>query len=394
MAARSTVAHRTETLPRRSRRRLILGAVSVVAAATALSVYLWTGRAPSPTPIAGPPASYHIVYRVTDGGSVTTESVWVRRPFESVQVDSLGTAPYLTLVDRLGSQVTEARAAEPFVERVPAAAAQADVRPDVVVQPALERGLLELIGQASVAGRTCTIYRSASSLRAGILAPLSTGGSYTDTCIGPDGLVLRETTYQTGRPSSDRVAVRIAEGPSSVRGADFGLTGSPTPVEQGGGAFSPVTLSSRSPGLNWTPNYLPPGFREVGRYAVIPPQPQVFGQIDNRGADSGGLPGSTVTEIDDVWVRGADVIVMEQGQTLDGSRFSPPTGAETVQLGLLGEGQLQFSGTGPVLTVEPASGRHFIRLSATLDPATVLRIARSIVSAQPGTLTTIPQAAP
>ena len=378
----------------RFRRRRLLIAIAVIgAAAAAAATYLLSGSTARARPVAGTPLAYHVVYRVTVGGSVSTESVWVSRPFESVQVDSEGSVNYLTLVDRLGSQVTAASTAQPFVERVPAAASPTDVRPDVVIQPARQAGLIKFIGQSVVAGRDCTTYRSASSLRAGILAPAGAGGNYTDTCIANDGIVLRETAYKGGVVASDRVAVNVTEGSSSVRGADFGLSGSPTPVIQGGGAFAPLTLTSRSPGLNWAPSYIPSGFREVGRYAVIPPQPQVFGQIDAGGSTSGELPGSTVTEVDDVWVRGADVIVMEQGQTIDGSSFSAPSGAEAVELGALGTGQLQFTGTGPILTAEPASGRHFIRLSATLDPATLLRMARSIVTAPPGTLTTIPQKA-
>lgn len=387
-------SHANGAAPRVSRSRLLVAAGGIASAVAALSVYLLTGTSTPVRPIPESPSAYHIVYRVTVGSSVSTESVWVRRPFESVQVDSLGPSPYLTLVDRLGSQVTEAATAEPFVERVPAAASQTDVRPAVIIAPGIQSGVLKLIGPETVDGRGCTVYRSASSLRAGLLTPVGAPGSYTDTCIEPDGLVLRETTYKAGAVASDRVAVSVAVGLSSVRGADFGLPGNPTPVNQGGGAFARLTLSSRSPGINWAASYIPPGFQEVGRYAVIPPQPQVFGQIDNRSSTASQLPGSTVTEIDDVWVRGADVIVMEQGQTLDGATFPPPSGASTLDLGSLGRGQLQLSGTGPVITAEPASGRHFIRLSGTLDPATLLRIARSIVTVPPGTLTTIPQAEP
>jgi hypothetical protein len=351
--------------------------LTVIAAVAAGSIYLATrstATAAAP-PAGGIPTAYHIVYRVSAARQTSTEAIWVDRPFESVQVDMIGAPPgsaaYLTLVNRLGAQATEAgNAQEALLERVPAAATQSDVRPDIVIQPALRGGLMTLSGHDRIASRDCTIYRTASSLRAGVLAAVGSGGNYTDTCIGADGLILRETTFKGGAVSSDRVAISVQEGLRSVDKADFGLTGPPTPAEQGGGAFRALTLTSRSPGINWTLGYVPPGFREMGRYAVIPPQPQGLGPIDAGAPNqTGSLPGSTV-----------------------GATFPPPQGAPRVDLGSLGSGQIQLSGTGPIISAEPSSGVHFIRLSGTLPPETLLQVARSIVTAPPGTLTTIPPA--
>jgi hypothetical protein len=98
-----------------------------------------------------------------------------------------------------------------------------------------------------------------------------------------------------------------------------------------------------------------------------------------------------ITEIDDVWVRGPDVIILQEGESLDGAKFAPPSGIETVNLGALGPAQVQISGTGTTVTAEPTAGQHFLRLSATLDPSAVIDLARSIARAPSGTLTTIPQ---
>src|SRR5438270_190393 len=232
------------------------------------------------------PAAYHVVYRVTSNGSASTESLWVARPFESADVDLGGAPPgqdaYLTVVYRLGDQVTMAGGgAQALLMRVPAAASPADVRPDVIAAAALQAGLLRRMGHERIAGRSCTVYRSAAPLRSGPL-----------TAVGP-------------------------------------------------------------------PNQL-------------------------------GLPGSLVAETDIVWVRGPDVIVLQQGGTLNGARFAAPAGARPVDLGAaggLGPGQLEITGTGSVVSAEPASAVHFLRLSGTLDPSTMLALARSIVRAPPGTLT-------
>ncbi|HMC38361.1 MAG TPA: hypothetical protein VKI19_01785 [Acidimicrobiales bacterium] len=341
------------------------------------------------------PAAYHVVYRVTSNGSASTESLWVARPFESADVDLGGAPPgqdaYLTVVYRLGDQVTMAGGgAQALLMRVPAAASPADVRPDVIAAAALQAGLLRRMGHERIAGRSCTVYRSAAPLRSGPLTAVGSGSTYTDTCIDGDGLILGETVVKAGAVTSERVAVHVSVGAASTSDAEFSLSGPATPVSQGGGAFTPLTPDSRPPGINWTLGRVPPGFEEVGRYAVIPPQPGVFGQIDQGPPNQLGLPGSLVAETDIVWVRGPDVIVLQQGGTLNGARFAAPAGARPVDLGAaggLGPGQLEITGTGSVVSAEPASAVHFLRLSGTLDPSTMLALARSIVRAPPGTLT-------
>jgi hypothetical protein len=389
-------------VPVRPRRRWPLVAVLAMAltATVATALYFTSNHrslriVPGPSTLFSVPTAYHIVYRVTTDGEVSTEAVWVDRPFESVDVDLAGSPPgdssYLTMVYRLGAQVTGAGGAQALDLRVPAEATPADVRPDAIVQAGLRAGLLKMMGHDRFAGRDCTVYRSAAPLRSGPLAAVRSASTYADTCIDSAGLVLREADVKAGHISSERVAVSVAVGAGSVSGAEFGLSGPKTPVDQGGGAFAPLTLTSWPPGTNWTVGSLPPGFRELGHFAVIPPQPQAFGQIDTAEPNPVGLPGSVITEIDDVWVRGTDVIILQEGESLDGAKFAAPTGIEAVNLGALGSGQVQISGTGTTVTAEPTGGEHFLRLSATLDPSTVIQLARSIVRAPSGTLTTIPQ---
>jgi hypothetical protein len=391
-------------LPGRRRRRSTLLAagvvVSVVAVASTLVAVSSGGAGPAVEAFAVP-ASYHVTYDVTTAqesngsGSESTEQLWVRRPFDSVDITydgaPPGTTPSLTLVYRLGVQVLEAANAQAGLLHVPAGAAPPDVRADVVVPAAVRAHELKPVGHAAVLGRRCQVFRSAAPLRTGPLPRLRSQSSYVDTCIDRAGIVLRETQVSGGRIRSDRRAVLVQTGAAALAGASFDLPGTATPFDSGGGAFTPLTLTSRPPGSSWAPARLPGGFRHLGRFAVVPPQPQLFGQGGN-GYGSMGLPGGLVTEMDDVFVRGADVIVLQQGSTLNGAAFRPPANAVGVDLGPLGRGQLLIAGNATTVVAEPGNGKGFVRLSGTLATDELLALMRGLVKQPGGTLTRLPPA--
>jgi len=373
------------------RHRLIVVVVAAVALAGGLAGALASrigGTGSVAIPHYAVPAAYQITYVVTTPhGRPSTERVSVRRPFESVDEflngSPPGTTSYLTIVNRLGAQVLESGTAQPTALEVPAAAAAQDMRADVVVASGLRSHALKYRGAETILGRRCQVFRSAAPLRAGPLQPVSSPSTYTDTCIDGQGLVLREKTVQHGSFVSERRAVDVAVGPSSVTGAPFAMTGAHTPVDSGGGAFTALTFASRPPGGSWALAPPPVGFQWIGRYAVIPPQPSDAG----ASAFSVGPPPGQVSELDDVFVRGIDVIVVQQGSTLNGASFAPPANAQPVALGALGAGQLQIGGSVSTITAEPNGGRRFLRLSGTLPPDELLAIARSLTLQPAGTLT-------
>ena len=127
-------------------------------------------------------------------------------------------------------------------------------------------------------GRSCQIFRSAAPLRAGPLPALRSQSTYVDTCIDSAGIVLRETQVGGGHTLSDRRAVPVQTGSAAVADASFDLTGPATPFDSGGGAFTPLTLTSRPPGGSWALAHPPAGFQHLGRFAAVPPQPQLFGK--------------------------------------------------------------------------------------------------------------------
>jgi len=381
--------------PRRGRRRALglaaaLG-LAVVAAGAALT--WWPGSSAS-TSTVGPfavPNAYSVTYNVTTtGAAATTERLWVRRPFDSVDITyadaSPGTMPSLVTVYRLGVQVLKAVDAQAGLLHVPAAAAPPDVRADLVVPAALRAHKIKLLGSSRVLGRSCQVFRSATPLRAGPLPALRSGSTYVDTCIDAAGIVLRETQVSAGHAVFERRAVAVATGAPAVATAQFGLTGTPTPYDAGGGAFTSLTLTSRPPGGSWAIQQLPNGFTHLGRFAVVPPQPQLFGQGGN-GYGSMGLPGGLVTEMDDVYVHGADVLVLQQGSTLNGATFTPPANGTSVDLGRLGHGQLLIAGNGSTVVAEPGNGKGFVRLSGTFPPDELVTIMRALTRQPAGTLT-------
>jgi hypothetical protein len=123
---------------------------------------------------------------------------------------------------------------------------------------------------------------------------------------------------------------------------------------------------------------------------VEPPQPQAFSATGSGPA--GDPSGALVVTIDDVFARGADVIVIEEGETLNGARFSAPAGGEPVDLGGLGRGQLLLSAVGTTVNAEPANGTRFVRITGTVSPEELIDVARSLspVDQRTSTLVRIP----
>lgn len=379
------------------RRRLVGLGLALVVLATVAAINWWPVSA---TPLASSsftvPTAYSVTYTVTAAGSSPmTERLWVRRPFESVDISYAGAeptaAPSLVTVYRLGVQVLKAANAQAALLHIPAGPAPQDVRADVALPAALHAHKLKVVGHGRVLGRACRVFRSAETLRAGPLPALGSSSTYVDTCIDGAGIVLRETQIRSGRTLLDRSAVQVQTGDAAVATASFDMTGTPTPYESGGGAFTPLTLTSRPPGGSWGIQRLARGFTHLGRFAVVPPQPQLFGQGGN-GYGSMGLPGGLVTEMDDVYVRGADVVVLQQGSTLNGAAFAAPANADSVDLGRLGPGQLLIAGSGSTLVAEPGNRKGFVRLSGTLPTRDLIAMMRALTRQPGGTLTRLPSA--
>src|SRR5205823_5970424 len=187
--------------------------------------------------------------------------------------------------------------------------------------------------------------RSAKSLASPLGARVTGAKDYVDSCVTAAGLVVGEWVVSAGKVVRQRVALKVSVGPGAVSDRSFATAGTHVPLKQGGGRVVTLSPTSRPPGPPfWELPEPPGGFVRLGRFAVVPPQPQL-----SAGPPKAGL----VTTVDDVFVRGADVIVVEQGETLGGSPIAPPSGGTRVDLGALGSGVTSLSPLASSVTAQP-----------------------------------------
>jgi hypothetical protein len=263
----------------------------------------------------------------------------------------------------------------------PPAVAPFDVRLDVVAAEAQRAHLVRPTGTRTVAGRACAVYRSRQSLNAVDLAGTPTTADHVDTCIDAKGLVLSEQRVADGKVTQRREAIAVNIGADAANHR-FATVGDHIPLKNGGGRIVGVTDDSRPPSADyWSLAEPPSGFHHAGRFAVVPPQPKA-------GVTNGQDP--TVTEMADVYLRGADVVVIEQGETIGGVAFSPSTTGEPVDAGKLSDGRMVLSARATTVSALASGKKYFVRVSGTLRPDDLLTIARRLAPTAPGTLVTVP----
>jgi hypothetical protein len=280
----------------------------------------------------GPVRSYRIVYEVEGGGE---EIVTVRRPFLG-RVELEGGA---VRVSDAGVLATRSGGAEWARIEVPIALAVGDLRGDLVDVP-------EDAPQRTLAGRTCRVV--------------------DELCIDDAGLVLAdERRTAVSVDVDDEPADDLFDVPADAITLSF---------DAGGGAVEEIAVDGQ-PGFveTWTLSTVPAGFDHVARYAVAPPP---------LGApvESTGMPRTAdVALVTDVWVRGADVLLLDQGATVGGAPppWSAARGEMDVELGELGRGTaVTDPRMNEVRATRPDDG--FVRVAGTLPVRELVRIARSL----------------
>ena len=330
-------------------------------------------------PLGDEPAGYRIVYVIHEvDAAPTSEVVEVERPFNSTRTT------YAT-ADAQGQPVSVQRSAFGRVElgggdaasqvlAVGPLVAGADLRIATVLDDALERGWLERREQREVAGRRCQVYRAATSVIGGGLAePLADAQEHTDACFDEAGLLLEEWTVVAGEPVRQRVAVDVDAGERAVA-RDLDDAETSIDVQQGGGSTLRLAPGSAPPGPFFVLDEAPPGFEHVGRYSVIPPQAEAFADPMRRG--------TIVASTADVWVRGIDVLVVDQGGTLEQRTvFEPDPRNPTADAGAAGTGELIISLRGSEVRALRPSAR-FVRVYGTLPTAELFAVARALVETE------------
>jgi len=230
---------------------------------------------------------------------------------------------------------------------VPPAVAADDVRFRAIVDDVLEAGV-ERRERREVLGRPCQVYRSLTGLLGRMTAPAA--DDHVDSCVDESGLVLEHVEVFEGEIASRRIAVEIEE--DAPLDDDLFATGEATiPVREGGGGVRRLVPGSRPPGTFWELPSPPAGFEAMGRYSVVPPQPENFGDPARIAFRRAGVA--------DVWVRGPDVLVIDQGGTLQGAApFEMAPDTPRIDVGALGEAEVVLTGTGAEVRVLLPGGRY------------------------------------
>lgn len=254
-----------------------------------------------------PPASYRITYDIVENELARTETVTVRRPYESLvrsERDGETVSGSATSRARLWTYLTDREGwlvLQPELHR-----AAFDQRPLTAMAMAISLGRAEEAGTGTFLGRSCRVFVTGQPLgSSGITAP--SDAESTELCIDDDGLVLHERWQIEGSTVVERTATSVQTG-IEVDVADF----DPTPVVEDAEDFAAVMSTIAVPADEETLALL--------QTDIVPPDGFVLdGTVLRAGApDRGGA-----TEIVRFYSNGTELIEVAEiiapaGAQLDG----------------------------------------------------------------------------
>jgi hypothetical protein len=362
------------------RRLPVLVAIATVAAAVLIIALIARGDDDSPSnpvtqgdgrlPAATtrrPPTDYRILYRVTTPDGVTSEEHIVHRPFDAaVIVRGKDGKVAGERWSSLGRLVTRSQGAEAVRIDTAVAPAASDLRPDRFADALVEaKRAVRHRDVKDVGGRECAVDVERSEIgTVDDSAASSTSAPETvpvivSRCIDPQGLVLEEQwTTREGVQALTKRAVELDLG-DDVPAIDV-PDADPLSTAQGNGAVRKVADTEAPPFAEAWHLDVPDGFTFVGRYAVVPARL-------SAAPSSAGAGEPDVALYTDVWRRGADVLLLDQGAARNGAAapFDPDTRVGAVDLGPLGQGELAVDlRSAEIRLTRPDGG--FVRLSGTI----------------------------
>lgn len=337
--------------------RIGLLALAVVAAGGAfVALGARDDAGPSLPDVAGEGAAsaYRIVYEVDAYGATSTEERTVVRPFDSdIVVRDTDGAVTSERASRAGLLATRSVGAEWVLIDVPFSPATGDTRLDRFGDATAED-----LGVDAVGGRECRELRATFPGEA---------VAEVDRCVDAAGIVLREVwRTDDGEVVQTMTATTLVVDDVEVAGAPTGTRLAPA---DGNGAVREVSDDEPIP---FTESFAlaPAGWEFVGRYLVVPPV---------LGARSGeAVQPSATALVSDVWRRGPDLLVLDQGATKEGE---PPFGGGRVQqtfsIDDVGDATLTVDDRLAAANVVLGDG-GFVRLSGTVAPTELRALAETI----------------
>ena len=374
-AARTTAARRAVRRNRRLRRSAVLAVVVAVAAGIGLAVRgggdddgpsrelraARVGGARGRLPITAAPAAYHAVYRAEvykeSAVTVSTEEVWVRRPFDGRvtihEGESPGTAKQFEGRSTFGvfANYTEGQGAQ--VAGDAPTVALGDIRVAASLDYLVAEGLFVPGDRRRALGQECQTYRTGSPLQGlKITAPTTT--DYVDVCLSNTGLILEEVAIVEDKVTQRLTAVSLEIDPG-LDPASFVIDGERVSADQGGAEVTEVDRSVAPSAGYWALDAPPEGFSHRGRYLVA------------------GQQSSHV----DVYVRGVDIVTVRQGAPAAEPELTNIGPGREFDVGALGTSQMLLRSTGPTLVAHPG-GEAFVHVASTLAPSELQAIAAGL----------------
>lgn len=318
-----------------------------------------TGR----LPVAPLPAAYHAVYRAEayEGSNVTvsTEEIWVQRPFDGRvairEGEPPGTAKQFEGRSTFGvyANYTEGAGAEAQVAGDAPTVALGDIRVAASLDDLVAEGLFVPGDRRRALGRECQTYRTGSPLQSlKITAPAPT--DYVDVCLDDTGLIMEEVAIVEDKVAQRLTALSIEIDPA-LDPAGFVIDGQRLRPDEGGAEVTEVDRSTAPTPGYWSLDAVPAGFTHRGRYLVA-------------GAQSSHV---------DVYVRGVDLVTVRQGAPGAEPDLGDAGPGLEVDLGALGAGRLLLRSVGPSFLAHPG-GEAFVHVTGTLAPAELEAVATAL----------------
>ena len=335
---------------------------------------------------AGPPVTIdrvldrvRITYRVDTGNPLgaarSTTVVSLNRPFESRTVTTNDRDHGRLQSDQtaaLGRHVVRSADGQPPPQVLAGSAdlASGDVRLDLALEQLVADGRLVRRERRTVLGRPCQVYRSSGPL-AGASLNRPAGADTTDSCVDGAGLVLAEVQRSGSVVTRRQIATRVDDNPTFPK--DFFAAPDPTvPTSQGGAAFVRVDPKTGPSERAFALDTPPAGFTFLGRFA------DVSAAVSDR---QGNQTGTRRAGFTDVYLRGRDVVILDQGAVnLGQAPFSTDPFGQPMDLGPLGKGEAIAGPRLQVVRALPAggSGSDYVRVAGTIPVDQLAVIARSL----------------
>jgi hypothetical protein len=326
------------------------------------------------------PTDYRILYAVTTPDSTSTEERIVHRPFGAriTTRDASGQVSSQRWSD-LGRLTTRSQGDEAIRIDTAIAPAASDMRPDLFTGPMTDLKRLAAGSSTDIGGRPCTRSSEGEKVATAGQADQSLGDTGSlpvkvTRCVDAQGLVLEERWASPGgRNLLTKRAVELE------LGDDVPAIDEPKaqllPDEQGNGSVRQVAADAPVPFAESFHLATPKGFTFVGRYAVVP------ARIARSSGAAVADPG--VALYTDVWRRGPDVLLLDQGTTTSGSApFDSSTKVGPIDVTGLGAAELAVDlRVAEVRFTRPGGG--FVRLAGTLAPPELVRLAAKVTQVQP-----------